>query len=125
MMDTAAIDAWLAGYRRAWTSDDRGDITGLFTDDVRYFTAPYREPLIGHDAVVSYWRGEDEAVVAWGMDTQVLAREGDLYVVRAVVEYPEGTKDGEGPEEFHDLWLIRLAADGRAREFVEYFMLTE
>ncbi len=55
----------------------------------------------------------------------VLAQEGDLFVVRAVTTYPEGTRSADQPEVFHNLWLVTLAADGRAREFVEYFMLAE
>ena len=55
----------------------------------------------------------------------MLAQEGDLFVVRAVTTYPEGTSEAEGPETFHNLWLVRLDEDGRASEFVEYFMLVE
>ena len=45
--------------------------------------------------------------------------------MRAVTRYPEGTSDADGPEGFHNLWLVTLAGDGRASEFVEYFMLEE
>ena len=55
----------------------------------------------------------------------MLAQEGDLFVVRAVTTYPEGTSDADGPETFHNLWLVTLDGDGRASEFVEYFMLVE
>jgi hypothetical protein len=50
----------------------------------------------------------------------VLAQEGDLFVVRAVITYPEGARDAEGPSTFHNLWLVTLDDDGRASEFVEY-----
>ena len=55
----------------------------------------------------------------------MLAQEGDLFVVRAVTTYPEGTSEAEVPETFHNLWLVRLDEDGRASEFIEYFMLVE
>jgi len=42
-----------------------------------------------------------------------------------VTTYPQGTSDAEGPETFSNLWLVTLGGDGRAREFVEYFMLVE
>jgi len=123
MLDTTAIDAWLEQYRHAWKTDAEEDVAWLFTGDVRYFTAPYREPLTGKDAVVEYWLGEKESGIPWDFDYEVLAREGDLFVVRATTRYPEGTGDADGPEVFRNLWLVTLAEDGRAREFIEYYML--
>jgi ketosteroid isomerase-like protein len=126
MIDTSRIDAWLARYRAAWASADREDIARLFTDDVRYFTAPYDEPLEGVEEVVVYWLGEDEAVIPWTFEHAVIAREGDLYVVQGVTRYPEGTRDAGGRAEvFHNLWLVTLTSDDRASEFVEYWMLAD
>ena len=103
--------------------DDRDDVARLFTDDVRYYTAPYRDPLRGLDAILGYWLGEKESGIPWSVDYQVLAREGNLYVVRAVIRYPEGTRGAAGREEFANLWLVTLEGDGRASEFIEYYML--
>ena len=122
MIDETRIRDWLAAYHHAWTTDDPDEVGRLFTGDVRYFTAPYREPLEGIEAVSSYWLGEQEGEIAWSFEYQVLAQEDDLFVVRAVTTYPEGTSEAEGPESFHNLWLVRLDEDGRASEFVEYFM---
>jgi hypothetical protein len=123
MIDTQKIDDWLEGYRRAWESDARSDVERLFTDDVRYYTAPFREPLRGTEEVAAYWLGEKESGIPWSFAPEVLAREGDLYVIRAVTRYPEGTRDAGGLEVFHNLWLVTLEEDGRASEFIEYFML--
>jgi hypothetical protein len=124
-MDLTAIHGWLAAYRRAWKTDAREDIAALFSDGVRYFTAPYREPLRGIDEVASYWVGEKESGIPWTFEPRVLARERDLYVVEVLVRYPEGESAGLGAREYRDIWLVTLAEDGRARKFVEYFMLTE
>ena len=124
-MDTTDIDGWLDRYRAAWLSDDPGQIAALFADDVRYYTAPYSDPVVGTEAVTAWWVAQGESRLPWTFEPQVIAREGGLCVVRAVTRYPEGT-DGElGSVAFHNLWLVTLAADGRAREFVEYFMLAE
>jgi ketosteroid isomerase-like protein len=125
MIDEARIRDWLAAYRRAWSSDDPQEVAALFTDDVRYFTAPYREPLAGREAASDYWLSQRESGIPWSFEYQVLAQEGDLFVVRAVTTYPEGTRGAEGAEVFHNLWLVTLDPDGRASEFVEYFMLVE
>ena len=121
MIDEIRIRDWLAAYHHAWTTDDPQEVARLFTDDVLYFTAPYREPRSGSEAVTGYWLGLRESELPWSFEYQVLAQEGDLYVVRAVTTYPERTGDGEGAEVFHNLWLVTLDGD-RAREFVEYFM---
>jgi ketosteroid isomerase-like protein len=125
MIDTLQIDDWLARYRLAWSTDDREQIATLFTDDVRYFTTPYRQPLEGREAVIAYWLGEKESGIPWTFVPEVVAREGALHVVRAVTTYPQGG-DGHGdPEVYHNLWLVTLTHEGRANEFVEYFMLAE
>jgi hypothetical protein len=124
--DTALIEEWLTRYRLAWSTDDRSLLAGLFTDDVRYYTAPHREPLRGLDEVAMYWAGEREWEVPWHFDCEVIAEgDGGLWVVRAVTRYPEGTRDADGPEVFRNLWLVTLADDGRAGEFVEFFMLED
>lgn len=125
MIDENPIREWLAAYRHAWSSDDPAEVAALFTGDVRYHTAPYHPPLAGIPAVRDYWIGEGEGEIPWSFEYQVLAQEGDLFVVRAVTTYPEGTSAAEGPETFYNLWLVRLDEDGRASEFVEYFMLVE
>jgi ketosteroid isomerase-like protein len=125
MIDETRIRDWLAAYRHAWSTDDPDEIATLFSEDVRYFTAPYREPLDGIASVSGYWLGEHEGEIPWSFEYQVVAQEGDLFVVRAVTTYPEGTSAAEGPETFHNLWLVRLDEDDRASEFVEYFMLVE
>ena len=125
MIDENPIREWLAAYRRAWTTDDPQDVARLFSGDVRYFTAPYRAPLEGIEVVTAFWLGQKEGGIPWSFEYQVLAQEGDLFVVRAVTTYPVGTSEAAGPETFHNLWLVRLDEDGRASEFVEYFMLVE
>lgn len=125
MIDETRIGDWLAAYRHAWSTDDPAEIAHLFREDVLYFTAPYREPLEGVAAVSDYWLGEREGEIPWSFEYQVLAQEGDLFVIRAVTTYPEGGSHDSDPAQFHNLWLVRLDEDGRASEFVEYFMLVE
>lgn len=125
MIDENPIREWLAAYRHAWSTDEPSEVAALFSTDVRYFTAPYREPYEGIAAVTDYWLGEQESGLPWSFEYQVLAQEGDLYVVRAVTTYPEGGARDADPAQFHNLWLVTLDRDGRASEFVEYFMLVE
>ena len=120
MIEVTRIREWLAAYRHAWSTEDPAEIAALFSQDARYFTAPYRPPLEGVRAITDYWVGEHEAKIPWSFEYQVLAQEGGLFVVRAVVAYPEGARDAEGPTTFLNLWLVTLDDEGRASEFVEY-----
>lgn len=123
-MDTTSIDRWLAGYLEAWRSDTRPEIEALFSEDCEYFAAPYR-PGMARNELVEYWLSEQESRIPWSCETEVLAREGDLHVVRALVRYPAGEDGASDPVVYHDVWLVTLDEDGRARRFVEHFMAEE
>ena len=123
MIDFARIDEWLNQYKAAWKTDDPGDIARLFTEDACYYTAPYRDPYRGRDAIVTWWIGQGDARIPWEFEYEVIAQEGDLYVVRGVTRYPQGgSVEGGAPEVYHNLWLVTLTADGRASDYVEYWM---
>jgi ketosteroid isomerase-like protein len=125
MIDTTDIDRWLERYQAAWRSDEPTQIAALFTDDARYFIAPQAEPMVGAAAVADWWREMGESRLPWTFEYDVVAREGDLHVVRATTRYPEGTSGETRPTEFRNLWLVTLAGGGRAREFIEYYVEVE
>ncbi len=105
-------------------SVDLGIHADSLTRDAESLEAAKTDPYLTSRATVR-WGAQGESRLPWTFEPQVIAREGDLCVVRAVTRYPEGTDGEPGAVAFHNLWLVTLAADGRAREFVEYFMLAE
>jgi hypothetical protein len=123
MSDKTAIDAWLEGYRKAWSTDSPEDIARLFEPDARYFTAPFREPHAGVERIVEWWVDHGDSKVAWTFEGEAIAREGGLHVVRGVTTYPGGFKEGDETRTYDNIWLITLADSGRATEFVEYWMV--
>jgi len=124
-LDTTAIDRWLSAYLRAWRSDSPDDVAGLFEPDARYFTEPFRDPHVGHEAIIAWWIGHGDSAIPWTFDYDVLAIEGPLHVVRGVTTYPKGG-DGTSEAEVDDnIWLVTLTSSGRASEFVEYWMQRE
>lgn len=125
MVAAEAIERWLSAYVRAWADDDSESVAALFTPDALYFTAPYRPPLRGREAISAWWIEQGESRIEWSFDRRVIAREEDLYVVRARTTYPQTAGSSGKPEVYHNLWLVTLAEDGRAKEFVEYWMLEE
>jgi uncharacterized protein (TIGR02246 family) len=46
---------WIDAYRRAWERNDAELLLTLFTEDASYRSAPFREPMRGHDAIRGYW----------------------------------------------------------------------
>jgi hypothetical protein len=123
MIDTTKIDLWLAAYEQAWRTDDPADIAALFEPDVRYRTAPWREPYVGIEAIVDWWIGQENSTIAWTFEYHIVASEGGLYVVRGITRYPEGFEPGDSAQDFENIWLVTLADSGRAKDFVEYWML--
>jgi hypothetical protein len=112
--DLNAVTAWIEGYRRAWESNDPADIGSLFTTDAEYFTAPFREPARGRQAIIDMWlERKDEpgdAAFAW----QPVVISDQLAVIEGTTRYTGET--------FSNLWLITLDPDGQCRRFVEWWM---
>ncbi len=125
MIDTTAIDRWLEAYQVAWRTDAPEDIAALFAPDARYFTAPFRTPKAGVDEIVAWWVGQENSIIPWRFTCDVFAREGDRCVVRGVTGYPEGFEPGDAAETYDNIWLVTLDAEGRATEFIEYWMLRD
>ena len=115
-MDSMALEAWLEGYVRAWETNDPEDVGGLFTEDARYYTAPFREPWRGRDGIVAGWLERKDEPGTWSFRHEVLAIAGDLGFVRGWTTYLNP------PTEYSNLWMIRLAPDGRCAEFTEWWM---
>jgi ketosteroid isomerase-like protein len=111
------VERWMDGYVKAWTTNDRADIEALFTPDATYATAPYREPTSGRDAIVAEWLENRDEPDGWQFRYEPLALAGDLAFVRGWTRYTDAT-----PRIYHNLWIFRLAEDGRASEFTEWFM---
>jgi ketosteroid isomerase-like protein len=114
--DRATVGQWLAGYEAAWRAPGSGDLADLFTGDATYLKSPYEQPLAGLDAIKRMWEEEREGPdEVFTLITDILAVDGPTAVVRAEVRY------GDPPgQEYRDLWVIRLAGDGRCTWFEEW-----
>lgn len=118
-MDRADVEAWVERYRLAWATNEPEDIAALFTEDAVYYTAPDREPWRGRDEIVRGWIGRKDEPGTWEFRHEVQAIAGDLAFVRGWTDYREP------PTRYSNLWVIRLGEDGRASEFVEWWMEIE
>lgn len=115
-MERGDVERWVEGYLRAWSSNEPQGIGALFTDDARYYTAPFREPWAGRRAIVDGWIDRKDEPGEYEFRYEVLGVDGDLAFVRGWTSYPR-----EG-EDYSNLWVIRLAGDGLCSEFIEWWM---
>jgi ketosteroid isomerase-like protein len=124
-MDRAEVDRWLEAYVRAWKSYDPDEIGALFADDVTYRYHPYDPPVEGRDAVVESWLGEGDHEGASTRDEpgtydatyRTVAIDGDVAVATGSSSYT-----GDPPRVFHNCFVMRFDADGRCREFTEWYV---
>jgi len=128
-MERADVARWLDDYVEAWKTYDRERIEALFADEVEYRYHPYDEPVSGRDAVVESWLGEGEHDGASTRDPEgtydaayePVAVDGDVAVATGSSTYFE--RPGGPVEKVYDnCYVMRFDADGRCREFTEWFL---
>jgi SnoaL-like domain len=116
MLERADVEAWLAGYERAWRSAGTSSLGELFTGDATYQQSPYQAPLAGLNAIAAMWEEEREGPEErFTMTSSVVAVDERVAVVRVEVRY-----ESASPSEYRDLWVIRFAPDGRCATFEEW-----
>ena len=128
-MDRADVARWLDDYVEAWKTYDRDRIAALFAEDVEYRYHPYDEPIRGRDAVVESWLGEGDHEEASTRDAEgtyeasyaPAAVDGDAAVAVGSSTYFE--RPGGPVEKVYDnCYVMRFDAEGRCREFTEWFV---
>ncbi|WP_412539064.1 nuclear transport factor 2 family protein [Longispora sp. K20-0274] len=110
------LTRWVEGYVTAWESNLPADIGTLFTEGATYYTEPYAEPWRGRDEIVRQWLAHADAPGDATFTWEPVATTGELSVITGRTAYREP------PREYHNLWLIRLDAEGRCAEFTEWYM---
>jgi uncharacterized protein (TIGR02246 family) len=114
----------MRAYERAWRTPGTETLSELFTENATYSTAPYDGLHRGLDAIARMWEAERAgADEDFSMSSEIVAVEGDTGVARVEVRY--GAEEREGRrnrqrEEYRDLWVIRLNAEGLCTEFEEW-----
>jgi ketosteroid isomerase-like protein len=116
MIDRSAVRQWVEGYERAWRTPGTDELPGLFTTDAAYLHSPYEAPVLGLEAIRRMWEEDREGPgEVFALSTEIVAVEGDTAVVRAEVRYGEPVR-----QEYRDLWILHLGADGRCSRFEEW-----
>lgn len=115
-MTRERLMAWVAAYERAWRTPGTAAVATLFAPEATYSPAPYAEPHRGLAALERFWEAEREgAEEVFTMSAAPVAVEGDTGVVRLLVRYGEPVR-----QEYRDLWVVILDAQGRCTAFEEW-----
>jgi ketosteroid isomerase-like protein len=116
MADRDQLDAWIQAYVRAWNSNDPRDIGALFTETANYFPEPFAKPWHGQEEIVARWLGRKDEPGETEFQWEALAVTPDVAIVQGTTVYRSP------PWTYSNLWVIRLADDGRCAEFTEWWM---
>jgi hypothetical protein len=116
-MDHASVQGWLDRYVDAWRTYDRGRIGDLFTPDAEYRYHPWDDPVAGRDAIVKAWTDDQDDPTTWDARYAPYAIDGDRAVATGVSNYDDGTTK----REYHNVFLLEFAPDGRVARFTEVF----
>jgi hypothetical protein len=106
------VATWTTRYIRAWETNDRDDIAGLFTHDAEYHESPYATEWVGRDAIVEGWQSRwNWQQGGWNFEWHPVSIVGSTAVVNGVGRYDElGT--------FDNSWTIRFRTPQLCADFV-------
>ncbi|GAA1258104.1 nuclear transport factor 2 family protein [Arthrobacter pascens] len=114
---TDAIRQWMEKYIAAWETNAPDDIRALFAEDAVYATRPYDpDAWRGREQIVDRWIASADEPEDWRFEWSVLGSDGDLAFVQGRTTYLDDRPS------YENLWVVRLAPDGRATAFTEWFM---
>lgn len=120
------VQAWLDRYVEAWRTYDAERIGDLFSADAEYRYHPWDDPVRGRAAIVTTWlepsgsASQRDAPGSWDASYEPLFVADDVAVTTGTTRY--FGPDGSLVRVYHNLWVLRFDAEGRAREFSEWYM---
>jgi hypothetical protein len=128
-MDRDTAQDWLNRYVAAWISYDPDDIAGLFSETVAYRYHPYDEPVVGRQAVIASWLGEDasgsastrDAPGTYEAEYSPVAVDGDTVVATGTSRYRD-RPGGPVVRTYDNCFVLRFDGEIRCREFTEYYL---
>lgn len=107
---------WIDAYERAWRTPGTAGLHELFHPAATYRAALFDEPLVGLDAIATFWEAEREGPdEVFTLTAAIVAAQGPTAVARLEVRY-----DRTPERPYRDLWIITLDDRGRATAFEEW-----
>jgi hypothetical protein len=108
--------AWITAYERAWRTAGTQPLRDLFAVDATYLPAPFDEPVLGLEAIATFWEAEREGPdEAFTLRYEIIAADGGTGVARLEVGYGDPVT-----LTYRDLWIIELDDAGLCTAFEEW-----
>lgn len=114
------VQAWLRDYVAAWRDWDREAMVALFSDGATYRWHPYDEPVTGNEAIADAWLADPDEPGGFEAAYEPVAVDGEIAVATGSTVYLDA--EGSVRSAFDNCFVMRFDADGRCREFTEWFV---
>ena len=114
-----SFGAWLDRYIEAWRSRDPQAIGDLFSVGCSYSYRGGHTSVEGRAAIVADWLAEEEEG-SWEAAYEPLAIEEEVHVAIGSTRYFD--EAGTVRDEYSNIFVCRFDADGRCRDFSEWWM---
>jgi SnoaL-like domain len=122
------VQRWLDRYVEAWKSYDPAAIGDLFSADAEYRYYPWDEPETGRDTIVTDWIApagntsgrDDEGTYDAAYRPWIV--EGDRAVAVGTSDYYTDSTRSTLDRRYHNVYLLQFDAEGRCRNFTEYYI---
>ncbi len=111
------MEGWLAGYGKAWESQDPDQLHSLFSDDAAYEETPFDRHMRGIDEIREYWATGGEFQREIEFRYEVLAT--DPAIARWWATYLR-TQDG-GRSKLDGIFLLEFDDKGRCTSLKEWW----
>ena len=121
-LDRPTFQRWLASYVEAWRSNDAQAIGELFSEDAVYQRSAWSRPLEGRERIVEMWLEEADEPGTWQAAYEPLVVEGDSGVATGRTKYFTAPGGPQVADEYANVFFVRFDADGRCREYREWWM---
>ena len=125
MIDSDAVQRWLHAYAHAWETYDPAEIGALFTDDAEYRWHPWDEGddvARGREEIVRAWLSSRDAPGTYLGEYRPLMVQDDQAIAVGTSRYFDHDTRSALDREYHNLWVLWFADDGRCRSFTEWYM---
>lgn len=89
-MDSLALEHfshWMESYGRASEQNDPSASADLFTRDARYFESPFDDPIVGREAIYTYWLRGARSLKDKETAFEILAVTGMLGIARWTAKF--------------------------------------
>ncbi len=81
-IDNNSFQEWMEAYGKASEENDPQTSADLFTQDARYYETPFKEPIVGKDAIYQYWDSGARNLKDKESSFEILAVKGNQGIAR-------------------------------------------